>query len=66
VIVGDQPIRWRGDLEHFIARLDEQITLYRKEGRYRSEADREHALQVFARARDVLRERLPGAATSNP
>jgi hypothetical protein len=58
VHVGDRPVRSKDDLAHFITLVTRQREYYLKQGRYRSEAERLHAVSVFDRALDQLRRRL--------
>jgi hypothetical protein len=60
VNVGNRPFHSRDDIAHFLAALTAQRDFYRKEGRYRNETERLHAVGLFDRAIDRLQHLLEG------
>ncbi|MDO8544734.1 MAG: CehA/McbA family metallohydrolase [Opitutaceae bacterium] len=58
VLVDRKPVRVREDVAQLIGAITRQRDFYDKEARYRTEADRLHAVSLFDRALEQLRERL--------
>jgi hypothetical protein len=50
VLVGDSPIRSRHDAAWLLEHIKHQVEVYRRQGRFETDTDREHLLELFGRA----------------